>query len=546
MNKTIKTMSVILLAFAFVLSTFAISPTLNADEVEVVSVEGAQTSTPQQVITPTIVGSMYSLNYKFDPQVKMDETGIRYVNLDNQTIYLTVATSKDVTDFKLLADIGLAKEDSTNKVVLPVEYVDTFVSVDSQTESESPNNNSNSNSKQVSNARLYVGGYIHTYIIKLDKSANEIKDLFGDSIDTEIFSVNINLIETYDETGQSRASATFGLMFNNKQVPKPATIEWIIPSNAYMKINGKLVGSADVGPYKMNAGNPLKIEAGYVASTELPTLIIFEEVSTSFEEIKNNNKVFFYPVLERIDELNVASGTGAISYEYTYSSQIYKNLKPNTNYKVTFKVYPDTKEEKISLKEYNFAYNNYVKSVSTVLSFSKAPSYSNRFILRDVFGTDNGNGWAYGTTEGPQSTKETKSVNTESTETTNNQTIMSSGQVKVVLTKEHKIEQMRPEKNEVVTAISEDDIIVDTASSGQEAAVYLNQNNLTRKIKSIDTALSEGQINSEDVYGDVQLVNVDDVPKYIFTVKEKNTLFGFIPFGTKKVEKIVDATENLE
>ena len=552
MNKTIKTMSVILLAFAFVLSTFAISPTLNADEVE-----GAQTTTPQQITNYGMVGSMYSLNFKFDPQVKMDmTTGLRYVNLDNQNIYISVTTAKDIADFKLLADIGLAypKGDAISRVVLPVEYIDTAASVDAVTENENKsNNNSNSNSPHASNDRLYVPGYTHTYVIKLDESAYAIRQAFGDSVNTEVFNININLVETNDETGQSLVSDTFNMIFNEKEpvppVPIPSTIEWIIPSNAYMKINGQLVGSADVGPYKMNAGNPLKIEAGYIASTELPTLIIFEEVSANFEEVKNNTKVFFYPVLEKV--------TGAISadclecpqyYEYIYSSQIYKDLKPNTNYKVTFKVYPDTDEEKISLKEYNYAYKNYVKSVNTVLSFSKAPSYSNRFILRDMFGTDNGNGWAYGTTEGSQNTKEIKNIKSESTKATEGQTIMSSGQVNVVLPTEGKVKPMRSTTTEsnVVTAISEEDIMVDTASSGQAASVYLNKNNHSKKIRNIDTVLSENQINSESVYGDVQLVNVDDVPKYVFTVKEKNTLFGFIPFGTKKVEKIVDATENLE
>ncbi len=319
-----------------------------------------------------------------------------------------------------------------------------------------------------------------------------------------------------------------------------------------MKINGQTVGSADVAPYTIKAGNPLNIEAGYIATTELPTLIILEEVSANIAK-EGSNKVFFYPVLERIDELNtIASASQKIkpsSYEYIYSSQIYKDLKPNTSYKITFKVYPDTTQEKISLREYNYAYKNYVKSVSTVLSFSKAPKYSNRFILRDMFGTDNGNGWAYGTVEGPQSTTTVKSIDKEtSVETSSGQTIMSSGQVHVVLPTEGKVKPMRPTITEsnVVTAISEEDIMVDTANSGQEASVYLNQNNLTRKIKSIDTAFSEGQINSENVYGDVQLVNVDDVPKYVFTVKEKNMLFGFIPFGTKKVEKMIDATENLQ
>ncbi|MEI8364400.1 MAG: hypothetical protein WCF78_03000, partial [archaeon] len=495
------------------------------------------------------VSGMPLLNFKFDPQVKMDmTTGIRYVNLDNQNIYISVTTYKDVADLKLLAVINRASRaqglvgGDLSSLELPVEYVDTAAEVGYGSEA---------NSEISINMR-----YVHTYVIKLDESATAIRKTFGDSVNTNLFHINIELIETNNTTGPSSTSDSFNVMFNERvpvpPVPQPSTIEWIIPSNAYMKINGQTVGSADVAPYTIKAGNPLNIEAGYIATTELPTLIILEEVSANIAK-EGSNKVFFYPVLERIDELNtIASASQKIkpsSYEYIYSSQIYKDLKPNTSYKITFKVYPDTTQEKISLREYNYAYKNYVKSVSTVLSFSKAPKYSNRFILRDMFGTDNGNGWAYGTVEGPQSTTTVKSIDKEtSVETSSGQTIMSSGQVHVVLPTEGKVKPMRPTITEsnVVTAISEEDIMVDTANSGQEASVYLNQNNLTRKIKSIDTAFSEGQINSENVYGDVQLVNVDDVPKYVFTVKEKNMLFGFIPFGTKKVEKMIDATENLE
>ena len=524
MNKTIKTMSVVLLAFAFVLSAFAISPKLNAEDMN----SANTTLEPQEIITP-MTGNKYYLNFKFDPQVKMDATtGIRYVNIENQNIYISVTTGEsNISNFKLLADIGLAnpKGEVIARLVLPVEYIDTAGSTLGGVDTSN------------------LSTYVHTYVIRLDDSADAIRNQFGDSVKTETFTINVSLIETNDYTGKSFAGDSIKVVFSQKPgpVPQPSTVKWTIPSNEYMKINGIIVGSADLAPYVVKAGNPLTIEAGYVSTTELPTLIILEEVGTS-------NKAFFYPVLEKVDELNTIDSasqkTEPSSYEYVYSSQIYKDLKPNTNYKVTFKVYPETTEEKISLKEYNYAYNNYVKSISTILSFSKAPSYSNRFILKDMFGSGNGNGWEYGTTES-KPIKAAEIVD-DSQVTNSGQTIVSSGSVNVVLGRNGASKGMRSATKEMATEISEEDIIVDVANSGQASSMYINQNNQTKKIKNIETVLSEGQINSEDVYGDVQLVNIDDVPKYVFTVKEQNKLFGFIPFGTKKVEKIVNATENLK
>ncbi|GEM_PF-5850581 len=104
-------------------------------------------------------------------------------------------------------------------------------------------------------------------------------------------------------------------------------------------------------------------------------------------------------------------------------------------------------------------------------------------------------------------------------------------------------------KNARVEAINIKNVLVSADSSsnqlGQTKDVFILGDNGTNKIKEFSSVLSEQNINPESIVDSVELINVNDAPKYVFSVKEKRMLFGFIPFGTRTVTKSIDATESL-
>jgi len=100
-------------------------------------------------------------------------------------------------------------------------------------------------------------------------------------------------------------------------------------------------------------------------------------------------------------------------------------------------------------------------------------------------------------------------------------------------------------KDAFIEEIDKESILI-SENNATTQDVYIVGKNGTNKIKDISIVLSEQKINPNKIIDSVQLVNINDTPKYVFSVKETKKLFGFIPIGNKVVIKSIDATENLE
>lgn len=82
--------------------------------------------------------------------------------------------------------------------------------------------------------------------------------------------------------------------------------------------------------------------------------------------------------------------------------------------------------------------------------------------------------------------------------------------------------------------------------SKSQSDLFLEIDNSVKKIKSIDKIFQENNIDSKKVVGEIVLDTNSNNPEYVFEVKEKRKLFGFIPIGSKIVQKKISATVDIK
>ncbi len=75
----------------------------------------------------------------------------------------------------------------------------------------------------------------------------------------------------------------------------------------------------------------------------------------------------------------------------------------------------------------------------------------------------------------------------------------------------------------------------------RESEIFVNIGNEKRKVVSIENILEERNINPNKIISDIKLEETE----YVFDVKEKKRLLGFIPFGEKIVEKRISAIREI-
>lgn len=104
------------------------------------------------------------------------------------------------------------------------------------------------------------------------------------------------------------------------------------------------------------------------------------------------------------------------------------------------------------------------------------------------------------------------------------------------------------EKPMIRQAISENkpesQLITRTAQIQKEnnSEIFLNIENSVKKMIPIEKIFQENRIDSKKVIGDIVLDTNSSNPEYVFEIREKRKLFGFIPIGEKIVEKRISAT----
>ena len=80
----------------------------------------------------------------------------------------------------------------------------------------------------------------------------------------------------------------------------------------------------------------------------------------------------------------------------------------------------------------------------------------------------------------------------------------------------------------------------------KDSDLFLEIDNSVKKIRSIEKVFQENKIDSKKVVGEIILDTNSSNPEYVFEVKEKRKLFGFIPIGSKIVQKRLSATLNIK
>ena len=76
--------------------------------------------------------------------------------------------------------------------------------------------------------------------------------------------------------------------------------------------------------------------------------------------------------------------------------------------------------------------------------------------------------------------------------------------------------------------------------------MFITNSNNTKKIVPLTQILQENKIDSKKIIGEVILQTESENPEYVFEVKEKRKLLGFIPFGEKIIEKRIAATREIK
>lgn len=80
----------------------------------------------------------------------------------------------------------------------------------------------------------------------------------------------------------------------------------------------------------------------------------------------------------------------------------------------------------------------------------------------------------------------------------------------------------------------------------KDSELFLTTENTTQKMIQINEIFKENKINSEKVVGDIILETEFGKAEYVFEVKEKRKLFGFIPIGEKIVERRISAIREIK
>lgn len=80
----------------------------------------------------------------------------------------------------------------------------------------------------------------------------------------------------------------------------------------------------------------------------------------------------------------------------------------------------------------------------------------------------------------------------------------------------------------------------------QNNELYITKENKMKKIMPIRQMLQENKINITKVVGDINLETISEVPTYVFEVREKRKLFGFIPIGQKITQKRISAIKEIK
>jgi len=540
MNKGMQSLGVVLLAVAFVLAIVVIAPQkVHADD-------NSTNITPTEFDFKTI-STNSSFQLKFVPQVSIDSNKNSILNLDNQKLYIYITTPiKDVKSFTLNASLSDANPsiDNISKLDLPVTFVGT-------TEGRGK--------PVVSSNEMKM--YTHIYVIDYSSQKSNIENMFGSTVLTDPFNTYISA-SPVDQSTDVYASTNVPMRFKYRTSPEPSTdpVNWYYPYSSSATVNGAAIGAIDLAPIDVSSGNPLSVDFQYsiklLPSTvkELPTLVILESRDKS-------DRAVFYSVLTNVSSIGITStrdsNVSGIVSTFTYHVDIYKSLDPSKKYDLEVKIYPATDSNNLTVSELNYAYKNYVKTYTQELSFNNVPTYSDYFILRDISGIMNGrtvpmmNG-NVNSSSIARSPDMMESTDATEIDSSGDVVISSSDNVNVVVPRmmsESRIQQMRRmmSSTDIISSIDENNLVVSQTSTGVAAspAVYIKENNSTRKLKGIDSVLSEQNINPSDVSGDIQLVNINNNPEYIIQIKEQRRLFGFIPIGYRTSTRTIDATENL-
>jgi len=76
--------------------------------------------------------------------------------------------------------------------------------------------------------------------------------------------------------------------------------------------------------------------------------------------------------------------------------------------------------------------------------------------------------------------------------------------------------------------------------------MYVSNQEKVRKIKSVNDVLVSNRIKAESIVGDVDLISVDNNPEYVFKLRERRLILGFIPFGHREKYVSLNASEEIE
>jgi len=337
-----------------------------------------------------------------------------------------------------------------------------------------------------------------------------------------------------------------------------ATLDWYKADDISMQINGVNVSTNNnlvFGIQHMEPlPEPLEVTLSYTAELpnsikELPTVLFMEKVNTRSNGA--SDKFVFYPVNTGVscnitDSNSLSDSLDKDTCTYTYKTDIYTSIKPNELYELTYKVYPELESDIIS-KEAIQDGRKYIKILSTKIKFSSQTLFNSEFIDRDVSEFYN--------------SFTNKNVITRNVNPSELRNISDKEMVAIRNTK-------TPLKIKVPTKIMEDDVAindvdpninrkinrrnakitdVDPSSiliSEDSDDLYVQKNKVIKKLISFDKVIEEQEINSENIIGDIELVDVDDTLSYIFQIKEKRRFLG-INIGDKIVYKTMNAIEDI-
>ncbi|MFA5745459.1 MAG: hypothetical protein WCX82_03155 [archaeon] len=101
--------------------------------------------------------------------------------------------------------------------------------------------------------------------------------------------------------------------------------------------------------------------------------------------------------------------------------------------------------------------------------------------------------------------------------------------------------------NELSTKPKEQLTTASKANKERASTIFISKENVTQKVIDISQILEVNKIASNKVVGDITLETDSDVPTYVFEVRERRKLFGFIPFGKEKIiEKRISAIKEIK